>query len=164
MLDKQYWIDKLGLVPHQEGGFYKELPASNDWLADKNRPLYTNIYFLLTEDSPSHFHQLTADEVWYFHYGSSLKVHELRKDGSYKETSVGLNIEQGDVLQYVVEKGTIFGSSVNKGDTYALVSCMVAPGFTFEDFKLFTKEELLEKYPENYEIIDRLAFEKISKE
>lgn len=161
MLDKQYWIDKLGLIPHQEGGFYKELPASNDWLTDKNRPLYTNIYFLLTEESPSHFHQLTADEVWYFHYGSSLKVHELLKDGSYKQTSVGLDIDGGDVLQYTVEKGSIFGSSVNEGDDYALVSCMVAPGFSFEDFKLFTKEELIEKYPNEFEIIDQLAFENI---
>ena len=26
MLDKQYWIDQLGLLPHPEGGYYKELP------------------------------------------------------------------------------------------------------------------------------------------
>lgn len=161
MLDKQYWIEKLGLIPHPEGGFYKELPHSNEWLEEKKRPLYTNIYFLLTEESPSHFHRLTADEVWYFHYGSSLKVHELLEDGSYKETSVGLDLEQGDVLQYVVEKGSIFGSSVNEGEDYALVSCMVTPGFSFEDFTLFTKKELQEAYPEQLEIIEKLAFENL---
>lgn len=161
MLDKQYWITKLGLLPHPEGGFYKELPHSNDWLELQKRPLYTNIYFLLTEENPSHFHQLTSDEVWYFHYGSSLKVHELLEDGTYKETSVGLDVEQGDVLQYVVERGSIFGSSINEGEGYALVSCMVAPGFSFEDFRLFTKEELRDMYPDYHEIIEKLAFEKV---
>lgn len=159
MLKKEYWIEKLGLVPHPEGGFYKELPHSREWMGDLNRPLYTNIYFLLTEESPSHFHQIASDEVWYFHYGSSLKVHELVEDGMYKQTSVGLNVENGDVLQYTVEKGSIFASSVNEGDDYALVSCMVAPGFSFEDFKLFTKEKLKENYPNHFEVIDKLAFE-----
>ncbi|MGM0126014.1 hypothetical protein IGI37_003415 [Enterococcus sp. AZ194] len=161
MKDKQYWIEKLGLIPHQEGGYFKELPASNEWLVEKDRPLYTNIYFLLTEESPSHFHQLMSDEIWYFHYGSSLNVHELLEDGSYKKTAVGLDVEKGEVLQYVVKKGSIFGSSVNEGEGYALVSCMVAPGFTYEEFKLFTKEELLKKYPNEFPIIDKLAFEKI---
>ena len=161
MLDKHYWIDKLNLIPHPEGGFYKELSPSNEWMPNVNKPLYTNIYFLLTEKSPSHFHRLSSDEVWYFHYGSSLKVHELREDGSYKEISVGLHVDQGDVLQYVVEKGTIFGSSVNEGEDYALVSCMVAPGFSFEEFTLFTKEELLVRYPQQQEIIEQLAFDKL---
>ena len=33
-------------------------------------------------------------------------------------------------------KVTIFGSSVENVGEYALVSCMVAPGFEFDDFKL----------------------------
>jgi predicted cupin superfamily sugar epimerase len=34
---------------------------------------------------------------------------------------------------------------------------VVVPGFDFEDFKLFTKEELLKDYPEHEEIITRLT-------
>ena len=37
MLDKQYWIDQLGLLPHPEGGYYKELPDSKDWFEEKKR-------------------------------------------------------------------------------------------------------------------------------
>lgn len=159
--DKAYWIETLGLAPHPEGGFYKEMAPSNEWLEDKNRPMYTNIYFLLTEESPSHFHRLTADEVWYFHYGASLNVHELLPDGSYKKTQVGLSAEEGEVLQYVVPKGSIFGSSVNEGDGFALVSCMVSPGFTFADFELFDQKTLLATHPDHSEIIQSLAFESI---
>ena len=33
----------------------------------------------------------------------------------------------------------------------------MTPGFEYEDFKLYTQEELLEKYTEHEEIIRRLA-------
>ncbi|WP_297079692.1 cupin domain-containing protein [uncultured Enterococcus sp.] len=160
MIKKEHWIETLGLIPHPEGGFYKELPASSEWLTEKNRPLYTTIYFLLTKESPSHFHQLTADEVWFFHYGQPLTVHELI-GGEYRQTKLGLNCVQNEHLQYTVPKGSIFGSTVEEG--YALVSCMVAPGFTFADFKLFEKTELLNSYPKHAEIIETLALETIKK-
>lgn len=159
MKSKDYWIEKLQMEPHPEGGYYKELAPSNEWLEKANRPMYTTIYFLLTENNPSHFHQLTSNEIWYFHYGSSLTVHELLSHGEYKKTSVGFNLDEGDVLQYTVEKGSIFGSSVETG--YALVSCMVSPGFSFEDFKLFTKNELLESHPTHKEIINQLAYDQL---
>lgn len=60
-------------------------------------------------------------------------------------------------MHHNVFAGTIFGSTVEEG--YALVSCTVVPGFDYSDFKLFTKEELLKKYPEHEEIIDKLAYE-----
>lgn len=141
MIPKEYWIEKLGLIPHPEGGYYKELPASSTWLADKGRPLYTNIYFLLTADSPSHLHALTADEVWYFHYGSSLQVHEILPNGAYQKTTVGLDLAAGD--------------------DYALVSCMVAPGFTFADFKLFSQAELHAQFPQHTALINELAVESV---
>ncbi|CAH1855876.1 cupin domain-containing protein [Convivina praedatoris] len=159
MKSKEYWIKNLQLVPHPEGRFYKEMPPANDYLEDRKRPLYTNIYFLLTEESPSHFHRLTSDEVWYFHGGSSLKVHEILPDGQYRVTNIGTTVDQGEVLQYVVPKGSIFGSSVDSGDDYALVSCMVSPGFTFDDFEIMSKSELLKKYPQHAEIIEKLALE-----
>jgi predicted cupin superfamily sugar epimerase len=38
-----------------------------------------------------------------------------------------------------------------------LVSCAVAPGFDFRDFKLFERSELLRAYPEHKEIVERLS-------
>ena len=37
------------------------------------------------------------------------------------------------------------------------MSCSVTPGFEYEDFELYTQNELLEKYPEHEKIIRRLA-------
>ncbi|WP_113926242.1 cupin domain-containing protein [Cognataquiflexum aquatile] len=51
----------------------------------------------------------------------------------------------------------IFGSTVEQLDSYSLVSCMVAPGFDFRDFRLYRADELLAKWPEAKEIIERLT-------
>lgn len=77
--------------------------------------------------------------------------------GSYTKASLGLNEDQ--TLHHNVFAGSIFGSTVEEG--YALVSCTVVPGFYFADFKLFTKKDLLKKYPKHKEIIDRLAYDLI---
>jgi predicted cupin superfamily sugar epimerase len=56
-----------------------------------------------------------------------------------------------------VQAKTIFGSSVDQKDSYALVSCVVAPGFDFRDFELFTAADLLPFYPASEEIIQKLT-------
>ncbi|EHI70045.1 cupin domain-containing protein [Streptococcus ictaluri] len=154
---KEEWIRQLDLEPHLEGGYFKQTEESQEMIgeADKQRSLYTSIYFLLDEENPSHFHRLTADEIWYFHAGQPLTVHMIKPDGSYEAVDLGLDLEKGQVLHYCVPKGTVFGSSVESD--YALVSCMVAPGFEFTDFELFKRKDLLEDYPQHQAIIEKLT-------
>jgi predicted cupin superfamily sugar epimerase len=38
---------------------------------------------------------------------------------------------------------------------------MVAPGFDFRDFELFTKQQLLDEFPEHVVIIDKLGYDKL---
>ncbi|MDN6162243.1 MAG: cupin domain-containing protein, partial [Atopostipes sp.] len=132
-----------------------EIPYSDN---DKDLPLYTNIYFLLTPESPSHFHELMSDELWFYHAGNALTIHSLHEDGRYTQTPLGLGDEE--VLHHNVLAGEIFGSTVEDG--YALVSCTVIPGFDFNDFKLFTKDYLLKQYPEHKEIINQLAYDQVA--
>lgn len=153
----QYWIDKLDLLPHPEGGYYHQTDLSGIKYENTGLPLYTNIYFLLRADNPSHFHQLTSDELWFFHDGEPLTVHELHPDGSYTSTELGQ-----EKLHYTVKAGSIFGSTVKQG--YALVSCTVVPGFDFANFKLFTQAELLKSHPDHETIIKQLAYKAIPKE
>lgn len=158
MKSADYWIEQLNLIPHVEGGYYQQMLKSDleYTTADKTpRALYTSIYFLLTAANPSHFHRLTADEVWYFHEGASLTIHLVSPEGNYDTIKLGHNPDAGEVLQAVVPRGFIFGSTV--AEDYALVSCMVAPGFEYHDFELFTRQELLATYPEHQAIIQRLT-------
>lgn len=151
-----YWVEKLEMLPHPEGGFYKETYRSETTIPGSNRQLMTGIYFLLTSDNVSRFHRIKSDEIWFYHAGSPLLVHTLDENG-HTENPVGLDFLAGQAPQFLVPKNTIFGSSVLQENSYSLVSCVVAPGFDFEDFELFTREELLSLFPEHAAIIERLT-------
>lgn len=164
-----YWITKLELDSHPEGGYYKSTYQSAERISDKElsvqlegtRLLYTSIYFLLRSKEVSHFHRLKSDELWYYHAGSPLTVHIIHEDGTYEEVKLGINLDHGEVPQFLVPKNCIFGSSVMEEDTFSLVGCMVSPGFDFKDFELFTQKDLIEQYPQHQDIIEKLAYEKL---
>ena len=152
----QSWISQLQLQPHPEGGYYKEVIKGTMGGANQ-RAQYSSIYFLLTHDNISHFHRIDADEIWYYHDGDSLTIHMIHPDGRYEQVSLGKHIEAGDVLQYVVPKGTIFASSVEGQNDYALVGCMCQPAFEFAHFELLSQSWLNEQYPNLEDINMRYA-------
>lgn len=152
------------MVPHEEGGYYKETFVSEENIPvegtrkviEEARRLWTSILFLLRDGEVSNFHRLKSDEMWYYHSGSPLTVYMISPEGILTTENLGLNIENGERPQVLVPKGYIFGSSMNN-DGYALVGCMVSPGFEFKDFELFERNYLLEKYPEYKETILKLT-------
>ncbi len=150
----QELINELGLLPHPEGGYYKETYRSGEEIRDRN--LLTSIYFVLTSENVSRFHRIKSDELWYFHFGSSVTVHTLDSKG-HTEHMLGNDLNKGQKPFLLVKANTVFGSSIDEPGGFALVSCAVAPGFDFRDFELFSKEQLLEEYPEFQTIIDRLT-------
>lgn len=152
----QALIDQLELKAHPEGGFYAETYRSDETIVEKDRSLLTSIYFLLTSGNVSRFHRIKSDELWYFHAGSPVTVHTLSEEG-HKENLLGLDFTKGENPFLLVRANTIFGSSLEVEDGYALVSCAVAPGFDFRDFELFKAEELLADYPNAATIIARLT-------
>lgn len=159
MYTADYFIKTLNMVPHPEGGFYKEVYASEENITSKElkvdfegpRKLWTSIYFLLRDGEVSNFHRLKSDEMWYYHSGSPLTVYMISPEGELFTEQLGLNIENGEKPQVLVPKGYIFGSAMNN-EGYALVGCMVSPGFEFTDFELIKRNDLTEKYP-HYELL-----------
>jgi predicted cupin superfamily sugar epimerase len=158
-IEIEHLIKKLGLIPHPEGGFYRETYRSEETCLNNSRNLKTVIYFLLRSEDISHFHRIKSDEIWYYHAGSPLIVHSIDQNGLYTEQKVGINFENNEIPQYLVPKNTIFGSSVLERDTYSLVSCSVSPGFDFNDFELFKRKDLLTEYPQHTDIINRMTLE-----
>ena len=161
-----YFIKNLDMTPHPEGGFYKEIYASeenitsNDLKVDfkGSRILWTSIYFLLRDGEVSNFHRLKSDEMWYYHSGSPLTIYMISPEGELITEQLGLDIEHGEKPQILVPKNYIFGSAMNH-QGYALVGCMVSPGFEFRDFELFKRNELIAKYPQHQQIIHKLTID-----
>lgn len=166
MYTADYFVKTLNMLPHPEGGFYKEGFASGedvkaglkDAKEGETRKLWTSIYFLLRDGEVSNFHRLTSDEMWYYHAGSSLTIYMISPQGELILEELGLDAEKGGKPQVLVPRGYIFGSAMNK-EGYALVGCMVAPGFDFKDFELFERADLLEMYPQYEEEILKLTRE-----
>lgn len=152
----QELIDQLGLLPHPEGGFYRETYRSEKTINGTERHLMTSIYFLLTGQNFSRFHRITSDETWYFHEGNTLLVHTIN-DNTHTAHQLGLANKAGNQPFLIVKGGTIFGSEVKDREGYALVSCAVAPGFDFADFELFTAADLLPLYPQHEAIILKMT-------
>lgn len=149
------YISELGLLPHPEGGFYKETYRSIDKIGNRNR--MTSIYFLITSNNISRFHRIKSDEIWHFHDGWALSVHTLDEVKGHQIQKVGLDLSKGEKPHFLVPANTIFGSSLDAENAYSLVSCVVLPGFDFADFELFTENYLLEFFPDCAEIIGKMT-------
>jgi len=164
-LKPEYWIQKLGLVPHPEGGFYREVYRAGESVAEEGlprrfggpRPFSTSIYFLLRSGDVSRFHRLKADEIWHFYEGGALLIHILGRGGEGRVIRLGRNPEAGEAFQAVVPAGVWFGAEVGSSDGFSLVGCTLAPGFEFADFELARRADLLAECPGHPEIISRLT-------
>ncbi len=157
-------IKDLKLQPHPEGGYYCENYRSdisfngiNQLSKDENRNLATSIYFLLNESQVSTFHQLASDEIWYFHTGSAVKIYMIELSGNLDIKILGTDTVAGHNPQVCIPAGTIFGAELIDKDSFALIGCMVTPGFDFRDFKLIPREELIERFAQHCKIINKLT-------
>jgi predicted cupin superfamily sugar epimerase len=160
-----HWIAVLNLVPHPEGGYFRETYRSAEEVPagclparfPGARPFSTAIYFLLAAGDCSALHRLRADEVWHFYAGGRLTLHVIDADGALSEVRLGRDAGQTEHLQAVVRAGCWFGASLDAGSSYALVGCTVAPGFGFEDFELGGREALTLQFPQHRALIERLT-------
>ena len=165
LIDAKYWTDKLRLIPHPEGGHYRQTYRADLTLEkaglppefEGSRPSSTAIYFLLDGTDFSAFHRLRSDEMWHFYQGGALVVHVIDADGQHSEILLGSNAEAGETFQTVVKAGCWFGSRVRDPGAFALVGCTVSPGFDFADFELGQREQLVRLYPRHRELIERLT-------
>ena len=152
-------VQKLGLIEHPEGGFYKETYRSSSSMETEQnaiRNVCTAIYFLLENDNISLFHRIQSDELWFFHQGEPLEI-VLIKEGVLNSIVLGNSFENGEVPQATIPANTWFASSVKQRKGYSLVSCTVAPGFDFADFELASRENLLQEFPHLKEIIHKFT-------
>lgn len=153
--------DQLGLLPHPEGGFYRETyrsaenipPAVLDERYGSVRACSTAIYFLLTGDTFSSFHRLKSDECWHFYLGEPADLHLIHPDGRHECVVVGPDLAAGQTPQALIPHGCWFAARVRNPRGFILLGCTVAPGFDFRDFELGQREELLRTFPQYADLI-----------
>ena len=131
-------IETLGLTPHPEGGYFRELFRSATRVVPSDgrgpRAGLTTIYFLLTRDQMSVWHRVRSDEVWHHYEGASLELLLMPETDPIVERFVlGPCNSSAAPIRWV--SAGWWQAARSLGD-YTLVGCTVGPGFEYSDFEL----------------------------
>ena len=161
----QQLINFYNLLPHPEGGYYKETYKSDEIINrsalpnrfDGDRVFSTAIFFLLERGEFSAFHRIKSDECWHFYSGGTLLVYIIEADGQMEIIRLGNDIENRELFQYVVPANCWFASIPAPESDFSLVGCTVSPGFDFNDFEMAEANKLIELFPQHAEIINALC-------
>jgi uncharacterized protein len=158
----------LALEDHPEGGFYRETYRAREMVSTPrgDRSASTGILFLVTTAAISHLHRLRSDEIWVFQGGLPLELVWLSPDGALERRVLG---DPADGARHAGEAETTPQALVPTGSwqaarlaggphlpasrAWALVSCIVTPGFEYEDFELGEREALLAAYPQHADLV-----------
>ena len=130
--DAEAIIATLALVPHPEGGWYRETFRHES--PEGGRGVLTQIYYLLRRGERSRWHRIDAAEVWHFYAGDPLALQVAETDGKSRTIILGTSFAEGQVAHVVVPAGA-WQSATPLGE-YALLGCTAAPAFEFAGFEL----------------------------
>jgi uncharacterized protein len=135
-------IARLGLAPHPEGGFYREIHRSE---------LCTHILFLLPPGGRSKLHRVRGrEELWHHHEGGALDLHVLDAAGWRTR-----RLDPSDRLGVVAPGEWQAAEALGPGPT--LVGCTVAPPFVFSAFDLVDARVLTAAFPQHAARIARFS-------
>jgi len=130
-------IEALRLVPHPEGGHYREIHRSTAVVSPGDsrgaRAALTVIYFLLADGEISRLHRVMSDEAWHFHEGSVLELVVAMEAGPVRTFSLGPCAGSTGPV-HIVPAGA--WQAARTTGPFTLVTCSVGPGFDFDDFEM----------------------------
>lgn len=164
----QQLIEHFGLEPLPvEGGLYRQTYKSSESIPHSalpprykgDKPVGVAILYLYTPDPDafSALHWLPTDEIYHFYLGDPVEMLQLYPDGSAERIILGHNILAGHQVQYVAPKGVWMGSRLIPGGQWALAGTTMAPGFTSDDYRGGDREELIQQYPSQADLIRALT-------
>jgi predicted cupin superfamily sugar epimerase len=171
MLTSTEVINWLKLQPNSfEGGYFSATYESKLRINDKDlpgfaatengRPLCNAIYYLLTSESCSVMHRVTGDMIYHFYSGDPVQMLLLYPDGGSARSEVCIfsnDIKAGGIPMKTIPGGTWLGSRLTPGSSYALMGVTMAPGFHPNDYSIGIRNDLVNKYPEQKEMITMLT-------
>jgi predicted cupin superfamily sugar epimerase len=135
-------VETLGLEPHPEGGFFREIFRSSDRVtrasSGEDRSALTTIHYLLPAGSFSRWHRVLSDEAWHFAEGSPLELFVCDPgETAFRRIVIG-GASSGASPVEVVPAGC--AQAARPLGSFALVGCTVGPGFEFADFRMLADE------------------------
>lgn len=158
-------VERFALVPHPEGGYFKEVYRAALTVAhpgipaalDGARPTGTLIYFLLERGDFSAWHRVRwTDEIWHLYAGGPLELNVIDATGAHSRRLLTTDLLVGEPTA-LVPAGCWQAARLGPGVDWAFGGCTVAPGFEFADFEMPRAAELKRQHPKLEAIIDELT-------
>jgi len=125
-------IERLGLAPHPEGGYYRE--TFRDPRTVEGRSVGSAIYYLLDLGEVSEWHRVDAAEIWHWHAGAPLVLTVSPNGHDATAAYLGPDLMRGQQPQIVVPAGH-WQTATSLG-AWTLVGCTVSPAFDFAGFEM----------------------------
>jgi len=128
-------IGRLGLSPHPEGGWFREVHRASERVETARGPrsALTTIYYLLERNQVSRWHVVASDEIWHFYAGAPLELLVYDPRGGRFQRRV-LSAPNTDREPIGIVPAGVWQAARSCGE-YSLVGCNVGPGFDFADFQ-----------------------------
>ena len=131
-LSEKNVVERLGLAPHPEGGYFRETYRDRD--GNNGRAHSTAIYYLLGAGDCSAWHRVDAVEVWHYYAGAPLAITLSENGHDAASYRLGPNLLMNEVPQVIVPK--MAWQTAESLGQWTLVGCTVAPGFEFAGFEM----------------------------
>ncbi len=154
-------IERFKLLPHPEGGYYRETFRSEDKVGRDARgellSASTAIYYMLCDGAYSAWHRIRSDELWHFYAGDPILIQVIDANGELHTHRLGNALNDSSAeFQAIVHAGDWFAAELAEPSTYALAGCTVAPGFEFSEFELADIDSLGKTFPAHAALLARL--------
>jgi predicted cupin superfamily sugar epimerase len=137
-------VEELELLPHPEGGYYREIFRSAASVAPGDsrppRAALTTIYFLLVAGQHSRCHRVRSDEVWHFYEGDPLALAWRDPAGSIHQATLAAATPGARPVCVIPANSW---QTARPTGAFSLVGCTVAPGFDFADFEMLDDSDPL---------------------
>lgn len=148
------FIEALGLLPHPEGGFYREVYRSAKRFADRSAG--TSIYVLIPPGGILAWHAVTSDELWHWYAGDSAHLEVVSPSGQHETSMLGQVIERQQRPLHVVPANHLQATWCSD-DEWALCGCTVIPGFDFADWSMPSRSDLIRQLPHLADLMRRFS-------
>jgi len=117
----------------------------------------TSGHWLFLPGAFSSFHKvLNNEELWLIHTGRLL-VHVLEPGGAHQVLRLGMDFHAGERPVVTVPAGYWQAAELPEGEPFAFGANVCAPPFSFEQFSMARREDLLREFPHHAGLIMRLT-------
>lgn len=159
------YIDKLNMMAHPEGGFYRrnwqslltgDVKDSTGKVIFPQRIIGSSILYLLPKEMVCKWHRVKCDEMWHHYQGNPLTIYMLSSQKGLETFILGNDISAGQTPQLIVPRNTWFAAEIEEGAGFAFCGCTLWPAFSYTDFELAEAESLADDFPAHKNLITRI--------